>query len=189
MTQLALYTFGILHALPEHPQSRGFRSAGPASARRGRRRRGSSCASRSGSPLGTGPPPPPPALLPPRDDPAAPPDAVRLARTWSSAFAFCYQGRHGRRSATGPSGSGARAWPTYVVWWLPDGQVPTVEEAIARLEHLHDHGATPQAFSFTTAFDAAGQPLPFTRPASATAAAGGPLDGTAKRSSVTLLRS
>src|SRR5690348_10264223 len=32
------------------------------------------------------------------------------------------------------------AWPTYVMWWLADGYVPTWSEASQRLEHLHDSG-------------------------------------------------
>ena len=33
-----------------------------------------------------------------------------------------------------------------VLWWTPE--VPTVEQAIARLEHLRAHGPTPHAFTF-----------------------------------------
>jgi len=37
-----------------------------------------------------------------------------------------------------------------VLWWTAD--VPTVEEAVARLEHLRAHGPTPRAFTFRTPF-------------------------------------
>lgn len=35
-----------------------------------------------------------------------------------------------------------------VLWWVPAGELPTVDEAIARLEHLREHGPTPHAFTF-----------------------------------------
>ena len=39
-----------------------------------------------------------------------------------------------------------------VLWWVPKGHVPTVEEALKRLDHVRAHGPTPQAFTFRTAF-------------------------------------
>lgn len=41
-----------------------------------------------------------------------------------------------------------------VMWWVPAGHQPTVEEALARLAHLRVHGPTPHAFNFRTAFEA-----------------------------------
>src|SRR5690242_9753244 len=32
--------------------------------------------------------------------------------------------------------------PYFVMWWVPAGHRPTIEEAIARLDHLKSHGAT-----------------------------------------------
>ena len=43
--------------------------------------------------------------------------------------------------------------PTLCLWWIPEGTVPTVEEAIARLEHLRAHGPTPTAFTFVRRFE------------------------------------
>jgi hypothetical protein len=40
-----------------------------------------------------------------------------------------------------------------VLWWVPAGHVPSVDEALERLEHLREHGPTPYAFTFRTAFD------------------------------------
>jgi hypothetical protein len=70
-------------------------------------------------------------------------------------WSFVYQGGHlgvmGRR----------REWfvrlPTaYVVlWWVPEGRIPTVEEAMARLELLEAHGPTVEAFTFKHRFDGA----------------------------------
>lgn len=42
--------------------------------------------------------------------------------------------------------------PILVMWWLKAGTLPTVTEAMARLEHLREHGATPHAFTFSTRF-------------------------------------
>jgi hypothetical protein len=39
-----------------------------------------------------------------------------------------------------------------VLWWVPAGHFPTVEEAQQRLELLQTEGAGPQAFTFRTAF-------------------------------------
>ena len=39
-----------------------------------------------------------------------------------------------------------------VLWWVPAGTVPTVDEALARLEMLRAQGPTAQAFSFRQAF-------------------------------------
>jgi hypothetical protein len=38
--------------------------------------------------------------------------------------------------------------PSTVLWWLPAGQLPTVDDAVRRLQSLRRHGSTPQAFSF-----------------------------------------
>lgn len=35
-----------------------------------------------------------------------------------------------------------------VLWWVPVGQLPTVDDALRRLELLRQHGSTQQAFSF-----------------------------------------
>ena len=40
-----------------------------------------------------------------------------------------------------------------VLWWIPEGHVPTMDEAQARLEHLRRHGPTPQAFTFRHRFE------------------------------------
>ncbi len=40
-----------------------------------------------------------------------------------------------------------------VLWWVPTGTEPTLEDAKARLEHLRTHGPTPHAFTFKKPFD------------------------------------
>lgn len=42
--------------------------------------------------------------------------------------------------------------PYVVLWWLPAGQFPNIEDGKARLEHLWEHGPTPFAFTFRQQF-------------------------------------
>ncbi len=45
-----------------------------------------------------------------------------------------------------------------VLWWVPAGTVPTVDEALARLDHLRTFGPTPEAFTFRQPFPHPGGP-------------------------------
>jgi hypothetical protein len=42
----------------------------------------------------------------------------------------------------------------YVLWWVPEGHIPNLEEARQRLEHYRAHGASPHAFWFGKLFPA-----------------------------------
>ena len=44
--------------------------------------------------------------------------------------------------------------PYLVLWWVPAGHEPGVEEAEQRLDHLRANGPTDQAFNFSTPFPA-----------------------------------
>lgn len=46
------------------------------------------------------------------------------------------------------------ATPAATLWWLPTSELPTTQDAKARLEHLKIHGPTPQAFTFKQRFAA-----------------------------------
>jgi hypothetical protein len=39
-----------------------------------------------------------------------------------------------------------------VLWWIPQGHIPTMDEALKKLELLRQHGPRPEAFSFRSAF-------------------------------------
>lgn len=41
---------------------------------------------------------------------------------------------------------------TYVLWWVEEGHIPTIDEALTRLHHLRANGESPKAFSFKTTF-------------------------------------
>lgn len=42
--------------------------------------------------------------------------------------------------------------PHMVLWWVPAGEFPTLEDAKAKLEYIRQHGATPKAFTFKQRF-------------------------------------
>jgi|ERR1043166_3477273 len=39
-----------------------------------------------------------------------------------------------------------------VLWWIPAGHIPTIEEAKARLAYLQTHGPSPYAFGFKSIY-------------------------------------
>ena len=45
---------------------------------------------------------------------------------------------------------------TTAMWWVSDGERPTVEEGLARLRLLREEGPTPHAFSLRRQFDPEG---------------------------------
>jgi hypothetical protein len=46
--------------------------------------------------------------------------------------------------------------PILALWWIPAGHVPTVAEAVQRLEHLKTHGPSRHAFTFRSPFPVPG---------------------------------
>lgn len=44
-----------------------------------------------------------------------------------------------------------------VMWWIPEGEVPTVEEAKLKLQNLNKLGPTSSAFSFNEKYDSTGK--------------------------------
>jgi hypothetical protein len=43
--------------------------------------------------------------------------------------------------------------PNFVLWWVPVGHIPSVEEARERFSMLWEHGPTAAAFTFHTRFE------------------------------------
>ncbi|MFB6806539.1 DUF3291 domain-containing protein [Streptomyces sp. NPDC056387] len=41
-----------------------------------------------------------------------------------------------------------------VLWWIPAGHLPTVDEALERLADLQAHGPSPRAFTFASSYTA-----------------------------------
>ena len=74
---------------------------------------------------------------------------------WDSAddlFAFTYRSDH--RSVFARRFEWFERWegPSVVLWWQPAGTIPTIDEALRRLELLADRGPTPEAFTFKQRF-------------------------------------
>ena len=46
-----------------------------------------------------------------------------------------------------------------VLWWIPAGTLPTIDEALARLDRLRAFGPTPEAFTFRHSFPHPGGPV------------------------------
>jgi len=42
--------------------------------------------------------------------------------------------------------------PFQVLWWIPAGHIPSVEEAVERLRLLRDQGPSPRAFGFRDSY-------------------------------------
>ena len=75
-----------------------------------------------------------------------------------SVYAFAYNGRHMEALKKRSEWFVNLEWPTYIAWWVEDGETPTREDPASQLEHLDDKGSTPHAFDFKAPFDAAGTP-------------------------------
>lgn len=80
-----------------------------------------------------------------------------------SLHAYVYKSEHihplrGRRQWFLPAQG-----PVLVLWWVPEGHTPSVDEARAKLELLHALAPTPAAFTFRQPFPAPGA-LPGTPP-------------------------
>jgi len=43
---------------------------------------------------------------------------------------------------------------SYVLWWVPYGHIPTIEEAVEKLDFLRKYGDTANAFTFKSNFSA-----------------------------------
>jgi hypothetical protein len=68
-------------------------------------------------------------------------------------FQFAYRSGHAdvfrrRKEWFGPWGS-----PSMVLWWIPAGTEPTMEEALVRLDRLARDGPTVDGFTFKARFD------------------------------------
>lgn len=48
---------------------------------------------------------------------------------------------------------------TTALWWVAEGEEPTVDEGLERLVQLRERGATPDAFSLRRRFDPEGAPV------------------------------
>ncbi len=73
-------------------------------------------------------------------------------RSWQELWDFVYASRHldvMRRRRQWAERIGPAS---LVLWWIPAGTVPTLDEGVSRLTHLREHGPTPTAFTFRESF-------------------------------------
>ena len=160
MPKLAFYTAGPLHEPRDHPRTKGFLDRVPfvfASAEnsngfvdRAPQRSTGKQDARWGDPRAE------PRFVVNENDAA--PATISLWEDLESVYAFAYYGRHMEAVSKGKEWFRKSEWPFYVAWWVEDDHIPAREEAVAKMEKLHDQGATPDAFDFKTPFDANGDP-------------------------------
>jgi hypothetical protein len=74
---------------------------------------------------------------------------------WSSVealFDFVYKTGHSRVMARRKDWFEPFGRPFQALWWVPAGQLPSPEEAMARLDLLAEQGPCPEAFTFKRRF-------------------------------------
>jgi len=74
---------------------------------------------------------------------------------WTSIdalFEFTYRGPHAEVMRNRASWFDAIKECYLVLWFVPVGTLPSLDEAKERLAHLRAHGPTPRAFTFKTRF-------------------------------------
>ena len=84
------------------------------------------------------------------------PSTLSLWVDAESAMAFSYSGLHAQALKRGREWFVKPQWPPYAVWWVAANIAPDWAEGVRRHQYLHDHGPTPEAFTFKQAFDGAG---------------------------------
>ncbi len=70
--------------------------------------------------------------------------------------AYVYGSDHGELVRHGRDWFERASAPQIVLWWIPAGQLPTLDEAKKRLELLRARGPSEEAFSFARRFPPAG---------------------------------
>ncbi len=65
-----------------------------------------------------------------------------------SLFEFTYKTAHTELIRSRRDWFHRMETPFMALWWIPEGHIPTPDEAQAKLEYLETHGVTPHAFTF-----------------------------------------
>ena len=92
--------------------------------------------------------------------PSADPLFLINLSVWSSVealFEFVYKTAHTQVMARRREWFEAAVEAYQVLWWIPAGHVPTVDEALERLAHLRTHGPSPHAFTFKQRYPSPGR--------------------------------
>lgn len=92
------------------------------------------------------------------------PSTLSFWSSLESVAAFAYRGVHAEALSNRQEWFAKTEYPVYVAWWIDDDdKLPPWGEAGKRLMHLHEHGPSPHAFNFKSAFDATGTPAKLDR--------------------------
>jgi hypothetical protein len=81
-----------------------------------------------------------------------------------SVHAFAFGPGHAAVMRRGHAWMERGDWPTHVAWWIGDDETPDLLDAARRYDLLDAQGPTPDAFTFGTPFDPAGDPAPSCAP-------------------------
>ena len=73
---------------------------------------------------------------------------LTLWESVQSLFNFAYTSRHTEFLRRRTEWFEKSNVPMYVLWFVPEGHIPSTDEAKERLEHLQQHGETEYAFQF-----------------------------------------
>jgi hypothetical protein len=79
------------------------------------------------------------------------PNFIVNMSVWESVealFEFVYRSAHTKVMARRREWFEKPAEAFQVLWWVPAGHRPTIEEAMGRLQHLRRHGPSAYAFTF-----------------------------------------
>ena len=74
---------------------------------------------------------------------------------WESVealYTYVYRSDHAQMMKARKNWFGEMDGPSYVLFWLPAGELPTLEEAKQRIAYLKAHGPSAQAFTFKDTF-------------------------------------
>ncbi|WP_329175468.1 DUF3291 domain-containing protein [Streptomyces sp. NBC_01477] len=91
-------------------------------------------------------------------------ETIALAATLSlwtdlrAAFDAVYTGLHRKALNRRHDWFERTGHPSHVFWWVSDSAIPIWQDGVSRLDHLHDHGSTPHAFTFHRSFAPEGTP-------------------------------
>lgn len=91
------------------------------------------------------------------------PSSLSLWQDIESLMAFSYAGVHAEALKNARNWNTRNVWPPLVLWWVEAGCRPDWGSAASKLEWLHDHGPSPQAFTFKQPYGPDGEPVEIDR--------------------------
>lgn len=84
---------------------------------------------------------------------------VSVWRDYRSLHEFAYRTAHGRLLLHRERWFLPTPQPSTALWWVPDGERPGIEAALARLRYLRTHGPSARAFSLLRQYGPDGRPI------------------------------